>query len=224
MIQQTSAPRIANEGRVRRCSPTTHTAQHASRASATLLPDYFNLPLPIFLSCSERLIVEMRVQSNWDLHPSDSFIPLSLHTVAHPFGVGASPMWLNWPDNWFLESTAIELITGSGAFKSKHSLACVISGISVYKPSAVLFLTPDLTGSEEPLCSQSHQGGLHVTTAPAGVERRVVQAKKGWVRDPHFMLSLSARSCPNHHNAALHLSLAEPLRQPVWKRRRQKKE
>lgn len=52
-------------------------------------------------------------------------------------------------------------------------------------------IKPVLIDWKDLLYSQGNQGGLRITTAQTGVEHRVVQAKKGWVRDPFFILSLS---------------------------------
>lgn len=48
---------------------------------------------------------ELLILGPGNLNPIHSHVSPSLHIPAHPFSVrhiGASPMWLNWPDNWFL--------------------------------------------------------------------------------------------------------------------------
>lgn len=105
MIQQTSAPRIANEGSGRLVCPppTLHNMPPVCQPHFCLI---------ILICCClysfhalKGSLSELLILGPGNLNPIHSHVSPSLHIPAHPFSVrhiGASPMWLNWPDNWFL--------------------------------------------------------------------------------------------------------------------------
>lgn len=117
----------------------------------------------------------------------------------------------------------ITLICGLGVFKSKHSSNLLFQCLFHFQGHCLFLvcIKPCLIASKDALCSQGNQGELHITAAQTGVEQRVPQAAKGWVRAPYYSLSLSAAVFWICYNTMqpFNLSPIEPRQDSAWKNR-----